>query len=269
LARLVGTHGEDWGRTLFAGWTERERWRGSPDWLSWLADVCEELCAGEEPAGPGLAAWLLDREIARAHERCIAARARRTAWLDLTAFSSEAGNVAQVLAAAARLGDHELLATATGSLAARKPGFPMLLRLAVLREGIAQAPELRALLVETELPGGVVDELGEVLSRPARDPNDWSIEHPLGCTCGDCAELARFLRSSEQRLDWPLNKERRRHIHGVLETHELPVSHTTLRQGRPFVLQVRKLPSLFSREAAYCRALRKVLCELKVGHARR
>ncbi len=269
LARLVGTHGEDWAGTLFAAWTEREGWRGSPEWLPWLADVCEELCAGGEPAGPGLAAWLLDREIARAHERCIAARERRTAWLDLTAFASEAGNVAQVLAAAARLRDHELLATATDSLATQEPGFPMLLRLAVIRQGIAQAPELRALLVETALYGGVVDELGEVLSKPARDPNDWSIEHPLGCTCGDCAELVRFLRSSKQGLDWSLNKERRRHIHGVLEMHELPVSHTTLRQGRPFVLQLRKLRSLFSREAAYCKALRRVLGELKAGRARR
>lgn len=269
LGRLVEAYGEAWGRTLFADWTESDRWQAAPDWLPWIADVCEELCAGEDPAGPGLSAWLLDREAARALESCVAVRDRRPAWLDLKAFAREAGKVSQVLAAAARLGDQDLLATSTDRLAAQQPGFPMLLRLAVLQAGIAEAPPLRAFLVETELYRGVVDELGELLSRPARDPDDWAIEHALGCSCEDCAELGRFLGSSEQELDLPLNKERRRHIHDVVRVHELPVSHTTLRQGRPFVLQLRKLKSLFSREAAYRRALQRVFDKLMACGVRR
>jgi len=29
----------------------------------------------------------------------------------------------------------------------------------------------------------------------------------------------------DQGLDWPLKKERRRHIHGTVGAHDLPVSH--------------------------------------------
>lgn len=174
-----------------------------------------------------------------------------------------------MLATAARLGDHELVVTATRAVAARKPSFPMLLRLAVLRGGIAQSPELSELLVESELHRGVVDELHQLLARPVRDPNDWSIEHVLGCTCGDCAELVRFLRAPQQELDWPLAKERRKHVHRMLDTHELPVSHVTRRQGRPFVLQLRKHRSLFGREAKYYKALRTALGELEAARTAR
>jgi hypothetical protein len=269
LARLVATHGEPWGKTLFGVWTERERWRGPPEWLPWFADTCEELCAGDEPAAPGLAAWLLDRETARAHERCIAACGRRSTWLDLAAFAREAGDLALVLAAAARLGDDELVAHEARALTAQQPEFPLLLRLAVLRDGIAQSAELRQLLVASELYRGVVDELRGLLARPAREPNDWSIDHALGCSCGDCAELGRFLRASQQELDWPLSTERRRHVHGVLDALRLPVSHATRRQGRPFVLELRKRQSLFDREAEYHESLRTALGELEVAGAAR
>ena len=84
--------------------------------------------------GAGLSVWLLDREAASAREGCIATRGSRPAWLDLTSFSRVAGKSALVLAAAARLGDHELVATETGArLLRQKPGFPLLLRLAVLQ----------------------------------------------------------------------------------------------------------------------------------------
>ena len=74
---------------------------------------------------------------------------------------------------------------------------------------------------------------------------------PPGCPCADCKELARVLRSSHGGHDWPLPKDRRQHIHGMIDSAKLPVLHTTLRQGSPHVLQLRKDLSLFSRETDY------------------
>ena len=115
----------------------------------------------------------------------------------------------------------------------------------------------------TTLFRDVVDELRALLARPAREADDWSIDFGFRCKCRDCAELQRFVRSSRQEFDWPLNAERRRHIHGAIDAPRLPISHVTARRGSPFVLQLRKEPSLFEREAAYRDALRGTLDELE------
>jgi hypothetical protein len=68
------------------------------------------------------------------------------------------------------------------------------------------------------------------LTRPSRDNDDWSIELPEGCACELCGQLRAFLQDPTQtRLDWPLAKERRRHVHGRIDTAELPVHHQTRR----------------------------------------
>ncbi len=86
----------------------------------------------------------------------------------------------------------------------------------------------------------------------------------LELDCGDCDELSFFLQSSERSgCDWPLNKQRRRHIHGVLDSNDLPVRHTTLRRGSPHVLQLRKDQSLASRERDHQRKLKSMLSGFK------
>jgi len=61
----------------------------------------------------------------------------------------------------------------------------------------------------------------------------------------------RFLRAPDQvRLDWPLAKHHRAHIHEAVDLNDLPVSHVTRRTGRPFTLVLEKTDAVFTRDAA-------------------
>jgi hypothetical protein len=70
------------------------------------------------------------------------------------------------------------------------------------------------------------------LATPARADGDWSLDPPGDCTCEDCATLAGFLTAPDRtRLELPLAKPRRQHIHQALDRHGLPVRHETRRSG--------------------------------------
>ena len=64
------------------------------------------------------------------------------------------------------------------------------------------------------------------LDRPLRASGDWSIELPAGgCTCDLCDTLRVFLNDKGRRTsEWPLAKQRRRHIHSRIDAAELPVT---------------------------------------------
>ena len=51
------------------------------------------------------------------------------------------------------------------------------------------------------------------------------------------------------RFDWPLAKTQRAHIHGIIDSCDLPVRHTTRRTGRPFTLLLEKTAGIFERDA--------------------
>jgi hypothetical protein len=88
------------------------------------------------------------------------------------------------------------------------------------------------------------------LARPERGNDDWSIELREGCDCELCDRLRAFLKApTHTRLEWPLAKERRRHVHGRIDSAELPVHHQTRRAGRPYTLVLTKTGTLFEREA--------------------
>jgi hypothetical protein len=88
------------------------------------------------------------------------------------------------------------------------------------------------------------------IARPLRTSGDWSVELPAGsCDCELCRTLRGFLEDKIRRtLEWPLAKERRQHVHARIDATELPVTHVTRRQGRPYVLVLHKTEALFSRE---------------------
>ncbi len=89
------------------------------------------------------------------------------------------------------------------------------------------------------------------LARPEREAGDWSIEMPGGCSCDLCGTLGAFLKDKSLRtFAWPLAKDRRHHVHSRIDGAELPVTHVTRRQGRPFTLVLHKADALFDREQA-------------------
>ena len=85
---------------------------------------------------------------------------------------------------------------------------------------------------------------------PRRASGDWSVPLPTGgCTCDRCGSLRAFLESDSRRtFEWPLAKEGRRHVHSRIDAVELPVTHVTRRQGRPYTLVLTKTDALFTRE---------------------
>jgi len=97
-----------------------------------------------------------------------------------------------------------------------------------------------------------------------RKPTDWSIQTNTGCNCQDCATFTKYLRS-HTKIDmvWPMGKERRAHIHRKIDSLNLPISHTTLRQGSPHKLVLKKTKELYARAKKRYTAIDKALDKLQ------
>ncbi|MCK5663437.1 MAG: hypothetical protein KAI17_08115, partial [Thiotrichaceae bacterium] len=93
------------------------------------------------------------------------------------------------------------------------------------------------------------ERLSEQVQEGVRPSNDWSIMDPNHCSCSDCQDLNIFLQSKNtQEKVWPLNKDRRMHIHRTIDAMRLPVTHQTQRTGSPHKLVLIKTSELFSRD---------------------
>jgi hypothetical protein len=58
-----------------------------------------------------------------------------------------------------------------------------------------------------------------------------------------------FLADKNARtFEWPLAQTGRQHVHSRIDAAELPVTHVTRRQGRPYTLVLAKTDMLFGRE---------------------
>lgn len=78
--------------------------------------------------------------------------------------------------------------------------------------------------------------------------DNWSITEKWSCTCEDCKVLVQFLRSTAEITKvWPLNKDRRRHIHQIIDALNMPVTHDTKRRCSPCQLILTKTRALHSR----------------------
>ncbi|MFN7924901.1 MAG: 2OG-Fe(II) oxygenase [Bryobacteraceae bacterium] len=72
---------------------------------------------------------------------------------------------------------------------------------------------------------------------PPEPPPDWRLEAKLSCKCADCRELEAFARDRGDKVHrFRVNKERRRHLHGVITQYKLDMTHVTERKGSPQTL---------------------------------
>jgi hypothetical protein len=103
-----------------------------------------------------------------------------------------------------------------------------------------------------ELAADCAARLRTRLACPQRASGDWSIPLPVGgCACDLCGTLRAFLEDKSRRiLQWPLAKDGRHHVHSRIDTVELPVTHVTRRQGRPYTLVLTKTDALVAQEQA-------------------
>jgi hypothetical protein len=262
LVDLNDTYGFAWSRALFEYWYERDRrygFRDDPNGLEFLVEACAALHSSGGQAGRSLAIWLAGKEWALV-EVAIEQQLQDPWRPNVRRHLSKLGpSVASVIRATAAAHATDQRTAIVRHLATQEPRAIMPLLVSALRacrEQVA-ARGLRSLGL-----GVLVGHCTTALAagEPAREPDDWSIDPPMICSCELCDTLGRFLADRQQkRLMWPLAKDGRRHVHGQIDCYELPVSHVTQRVGRPFTLVLAKQKALFTR-ASKRRA--ELVCDL-------
>ncbi len=101
---------------------------------------------------------------------------------------------------------------------------------------------------------------------PPEPPSDWRLNVELSCSCPDCRELRSFARDPAEGVHcFRVKKERRRHLHNMIDRHRLDMTHVTERVGSPQTLVCTKDRRTFDRrveqyqdEIAAMRSLVKV-----------
>ncbi len=94
-------------------------------------------------------------------------------------------------------------------------------------------------------------ELQERTAEAPQPPVDYRRADELSCNCLDCQVLSRFLANPvERECRMPLNKERRRHLHQIIDGNCCDLTHVTERRGRPFTLVCRKTTASYERACA-------------------
>ncbi|GGS81480.1 hypothetical protein GCM10010176_026340 [Nonomuraea spiralis] len=247
IGGLAAHYGDIWIDGLLRDWSES--WRpGSHglaqaplEWLENLPRLCTALSVEGSPSITAarriveLSWTMFAGQVGPALDGPLTSR--REAWL--TTLGAPCSGI---IAAAAQLGSTGVLEDAH-KLARTAGDRAHVLAMATLRAaGTHQAGF-------DELAGNCAERIRALLAQPQRALDDWSIELPTGCACELCEVLGTFLQHPERRaLDWPLAKDRRRHVHARIDDAELPVRHETRRQGRPYTLVLTKAEALFERE---------------------
>ena len=254
-------------------WAVLQQWSAQPypqvpAWLAILAPLCRALVEQGGADGTALARAFADVQVRAARRLCMAEVERGFPCLALKVFQDAATFVAGVLEAAVEADagvvvDHLLREFSSAQ-------WPRPLLLQVVGLVALRSAKLQAEVCTSPIYVHCIRVLRKDLVAGARAADDWSLNHPLACSCVLCVELTEFLRAKDRAsYDWPLKKESRQHIHRVIDGYGLPVRHSTRRQGSPYVLQLRKDPSLFTREQTYRAQVEAVLVTLDPSHRSR
>jgi 2OG-Fe(II) oxygenase superfamily len=253
LGALAERYGEHWtGEQLRAWFGDRPAWTSVPglsreQWLGSLPDLCRALQPLGDP-GNRTARGLLERSwdwLATTIRSWLASpsiRQRRQQLDDLgrplaaVLHATEAAQVPELrdqIVTYCRLQGDALTPCVQHALRVALSPRPARPNDAFVSLAADQATRLRARLAE-----------------PVRASDDWSLQLPGTCSCELCGTLHSFLADPARRaMDWPLAKDRRSHIHSRIDQADLPVTHQTRRQGRPYTLVLTKATHLFEREA--------------------
>jgi len=256
VVALVERYGDDWTRSLLSHWSgsgsRRIRGRRSDElrWIAMLPALCRALRSIDESAGGRMGRILLQdrwaylqKEVVKTQRLQPPSRSKRALEdLPLAILGVIAGTK---IAEAVEVRD-DVMSCLCGE--DNEPLLPLLvqtLRAAEVAGGEMDDPEMLP-----SLRRHAIERLRARLERPQREADDWSMTLPDGCRCELCTQLEAFLTDpGRRRFEWPVNKERRQHIHRRIDAHELPVRHQTRREGRPYTLVLEKTRALFEAEA--------------------
>ena len=259
LTDLLSAYGIEWCRALIEYWESQNRNELPQGRLTWMESNLTILCRAlsETPIGRDLAGWILTKQW-----EFILDRSRR-----ISKYAS-AKDIPQEMVSLCK----PILRVIESSRATRQPDFsgrivafltsdtselPLQVPMGVLRRAKQEhARSTRKTWDFRSVHTHCWRVIKARMNQPVRATNDWSIQTPIRCSCRLCATLMKYLRASDKvRLEWPLAKDQRSHIHQTIDGWDLPVSHSTRRTGRPFTLVLEKTAALFNRDAAERRRL--------------
>jgi predicted 2-oxoglutarate/Fe(II)-dependent dioxygenase YbiX len=256
FAEITSRYGQGWTMELIGTWSDGDRpawpyggWE-RPHWIAeWLPKVGAGLHAAGG-AGPVAAQHLLDlawRWAEKAIRSALGAASPGQRDQQLAALGEPLAALLSAAAAIGAVGTVDMI-----SHYVRKQGDSVVaLEMSALRVAAALSAGKAARRGNAGFVVLAVDcatRLRSRLDRPFRAHDDWSIELPAdGCTCELCGVLRKFLADPSRRsLEWPLAEDRRKHVHSRVDSAELPVTHETRRQGRPYTLVLTKTDALFT-----------------------
>ena len=258
LVELIARYGQRWTMELLGTWSDENRrvWPyGGWERPQWMADWLPSVCAGLHAAGGAgtvAAQRLLDlawQWTEKAIRPTVGGLSPSRRDQQLTALGEP---LAALLSAAGAIGAVSTVNTISHYVRKQDDSVAGL-EMSTLRAAAALSAGKRARRGNagfSALADDCAARLRSRLDRPFRAHDDWSIELPAnGCTCELCGVLRRFLADPSRRaLEWPLAEDRRKHVHSRIDDAELPVTHETRRQGRPYTLVLTKTDTLFTAE---------------------
>jgi predicted 2-oxoglutarate/Fe(II)-dependent dioxygenase YbiX len=256
FAKIAGDYGQQWAadlqRTWFGGGGPAWALGGGPEVPRWVADRLPGVCEGLRTAGSaGMA--VAQRMVDLAWE-WIGRDIRSAVGLSQPSYrDSQLRDLGKplvaLLTAAAAIGAASTRDAVTADVR-QQDDVVTVLEMSALRAATAMPLNAHGDVGFDGLAGDCSARLRDRLARPEREAGDWSIELPAGgCACDLCDMLGTFLKDRNRRtFEWPLAKDRRHHVHARIDGAELPVSHVTRRQGRPYTLVLTKTDALLARE---------------------
>jgi hypothetical protein len=255
LANLLDSYGLDWCRTLLRNWESERAHESLEGRLSWMGSVlpalCQSLCVRDSSDGRSLArwilteqwAWLLDRS--KQLRKCISEKQRSKE------LSRLCKPILRLMESSRIARQPDLHAQMIEFLTGGTIDLPVHVALGLLQAAHEhrQPGTLRSLGLKP-VHMHCTQDLTTRLNAPVRSNDDWSIATSVRCSCKLCTTLFRYLHAHDKvQFEWPLAKRERAHIHGIVESYNLPVTHMTRRTGRPFTLMLEKTAAVFERDA--------------------
>ena len=257
FGKIADGYGQRWTaellRTWFGGDQPARAYGGGQERLQWVADWLPGLCEGLQAtgsAGAVAARRILDLAWEWLRKDIAAGLASSSPSYRDEKLGRMGRPLASVLTAAAAIGAAGARDAVSGYIREQQDAVTTL-EMSALRAA-AELPRdgARANAGFGDLAADCAARLRARLARPQRASGDWSIGLPAGgCTCNLCDTLRVFLEDQSRRtFEWPLAKQGRQHVHSRIDAAEMPVTHVTRRQGRPYTLVLKKTEALFARE---------------------
>ncbi len=257
FGKIADGYGQQWTaqllRTWFGGDQQAWAYGGRQERPQWLAERLPGLCAGLQATGSAgalAARQILDLAWEWLRKDIATGLASSSPSYRGEKLGGLGKPLASVLTAAAAIGAAATRDAVSGHIRKLQDEVTAL-ELSALRAAVELPPDgARGNVGFGDLAADCAARLRTRLARPQRASGDWSIGLPAGgCTCDLCGILRVFLEDrSRCAFEWPLAQQGRQHVHSRIDAAELPVTHQTRRQGRPYTLVLKKTEALFTRE---------------------